>query len=184
MSEDAHCILTAEDVQKALSRMGAEIVDRNRGVRNLALVGVRTRGEFLAKRLRECIVASGGSSQEEERVPVGVLDVTIYRDDFDPLETRIEILQTEIPFSVEGVHIVLVDDVLWTGRTVRAAMTGVMSFGRPGCISLAVLIDRKGRELPISADFVGRTVSTSPQDHVQVLLSEVDNRDEVVVSQL
>ena len=181
MSGDARCILTGDDIKRALDRMGAEIVEENRGVSGLALVGIRTRGEFLANRLRESIAAHREDSRGEGQVPAGVLDSTIYRDDYDPLRTGIQIQQTEIPFGVEGIHIVLVDDVLWTGRTVRAAMTGVMSFGRPSRISLAVLVDREGRELPISADFVGRRVSTGPEDRVRVRLREIDDRDEVMI---
>ncbi len=182
MKGDTRCILTAEDILRALDRMAAEIVEHNRGVRNLALVGIRTRGEFLAQRLQRFIdshaeTGSGGDGT----VPVGVMDATIYRDDYDPLQASAKIHQTEIPFDVEGTHVVLVDDVLWTGRTVRAAMTGMMTFGRPTRMSLAVLVDREGRELPISPDFCGREVSTAPDERVKVLLHEVDGRDEVVV---
>jgi pyrimidine operon attenuation protein/uracil phosphoribosyltransferase len=182
MNGEARCILTAGDIQRALDRMGAEIVERNRGIRDLALVGIRTRGEFLAQRLQQSIAfhAVTGSG-EGGKVPVGVLDTTIHRDDYDPLRGEVQIHRTEIAFDVEGLHLILVDDVLWTGRTVRAGMTGVMSFGRPSRISLAVLVDREGRELPISADFCGREISTSPDERVKVLLQEVDDRDEVLV---
>ena len=182
MSGDSRCILTAGDIQRALERMAAEIIERNRGVRDLALVGIRTRGEFLAQRLQQSIAfhAVTGSG-EGGKVPMGALDTTIHRDDFDPLRADVQIHRTEVAFEVEGLHVVLVDDVLWTGRTVRAAMTGVMSFGRPSRISLAVLVDREGRELPISADFCGREVSTAPDERVKVLLREVDDRDEVLV---
>lgn len=182
MKGGTRCILTAEDIQRALDRMAAEIVERNRGVRNLALVGVRTRGEFLARRIQRLIETSAGAAPGgNDSVPVGVLDTTIYRDDYDPLRASVRIEKTEIPFDVDGAHVVLVDDVLWTGRTARAAMTGVMSFGRPSRISLAVLVDRQGRELPIGADFLGKQVSTAPDERVKVLLQEVDGRDEVVV---
>ncbi len=179
MNQDIRSILTFDDIQRALDRMAAEIVEHNRGVRNLVLVGIRTRGEFLAKRLQQIIASHTG--QDEPLVPVGVLDATIYRDDYDPLRATVQISKTEMPFDVDGVHVVLVDDVLWTGRTVRAAMTGVMSFGRPSRISLAVLVDREGRELPISADFLGKEVSTAPDERVTVRLGEVDGQDEVVV---
>ncbi|MFQ5914371.1 MAG: bifunctional pyr operon transcriptional regulator/uracil phosphoribosyltransferase PyrR [Nitrospinota bacterium] len=181
MTGDARCILTAEDTQRALDRMAAEIVERNRGARNLGLVGIRTRGEFLAKRLQRSIESHADAGSGGGTVPTGVLDATIYRDDYDPLRASVQIRKTEIPFDVDGVHVVLVDDVLWTGRTARAAMTGVMSFGRPSRISLAVLVDREGRELPISADFCGKEVSTAPDERVKVLLRETDERDEVLV---
>jgi pyrimidine operon attenuation protein/uracil phosphoribosyltransferase len=169
MNQDTRSILTSDDIQRALDRMAAEIVEHNRGVRNLALVGVRTRGEFLAKRLQPIIAShtQEDSSEDGPVVPVGVLDATIYRDDYDPLRATVQIDRTEMPFDVDGIHVVLVDDVLWTGRTIRAAMTGVMSFGRPSRISLAVLVDREG--------------STAPDERVKVHLREVDGQDEVVV---
>jgi pyrimidine operon attenuation protein/uracil phosphoribosyltransferase len=165
MNSEARCILTAGDIQRALDRMGAEIVERNRGIRDLALVGIRTRGEFLAQRLQQSIAfhAVTGSG-EGGKVPVGVLDTTIHRDDYDPLRGEVQIHRTEIAFDVEGLHLIL-----------------VMSFGRPSRISLAVLVDREGRELPISADFCGREISTAPDERVKVLLQEVDDRDEVLV---
>ena len=171
-------LLTAEDIRRALDRMAAEIIERNRGLKRLGLIGIRTRGEFLASRLRDLMAAR---ADEGEVIPVGVLDATIYRDDYDPMRTAVRMGKTEVPFPVDDLHIVMVDDVLYTGRTARAAMTGVMALGRPSLLTLAVLVDRGGRELPIRADFVGKTVATSREERVKVLLEEIDGRDEVLL---
>jgi pyrimidine operon attenuation protein/uracil phosphoribosyltransferase len=172
-------VMDADRVSRSLTRMAHEIVEHNRGVDNLALVGIRTRGVPLARRLGALLRGISGVE-----VPTGTLDITLYRDDLmrhavgpQPLVRR-----TEIAFSIDGRHILLVDDVLYTGRTIRAALDALIDFGRPQTIQLAVLVDRGHRELPIRADYVGRNIPTSPQQSVQVHLAEVDGRDEVEVA--
>ena len=172
----AKSVLTSEDVGRALRRMAHEILERNRGAEDLVLLGIRTRGIPLAERLVENIAEFEG-----RKVPVGELDVTLYRDDYartGPLPLG----QTTFPDSIDGKVVVLVDDVLYTGRTVRAAMDAVMDYGRPTKIQLAVLVDRGHRELPIRADFVGKNLPTSEDQVVKVRLSERDGDDAVVVS--
>lgn len=161
-------------IREALDRMTAEMVRRFPGARGLALVGIRTRGEFLAKRFQAAL-----DRLEHARVPVGALDITVYRDDFDALQDEIRVRGSQIDFDPRGRHVVLVDDVLFTGRTIRAAMDALVDYGRPRAIRLAVLIDRGHRELPIRADHVGKNVPTQPRDDVRVHLVEVDGRDEV-----
>ncbi|CAB1128488.1 transcriptional attenuator and uracil phosphoribosyltransferase activity [Candidatus Hydrogenisulfobacillus filiaventi] len=168
-------VLDAEGIRRALMRMAHEILERNRGARDLMLVGIRTRGVPLAERLAANIAAIEG-----EPVPVGALDIGLYRDDlarrpFVPLQG------THVPQSVEGLAVVLVDDVLYTGRTVRAALDALSDLGRPRCIQLAVLVDRGHRELPIRADYVGKNLPTAPGDDVVVHLQETDGEDAVLV---
>ena len=155
-------VMDAEAMQRALTRVAHEVLERNKGAGNLAIVGIVTRGAVLADLLADRIAAIEG-----QRVPVGTLDISFYRDD---LATRLnpEVHRTDIPFSVEGRDIVLVDDVLYTGRTIRAAMDALIDLGRPRSIQLAVLIDRGHRELPIRADYVGRNVPTAQEEDVQV----------------
>ena len=171
-------LMDAERVARALMRMAHEIVERNRDLSELALVGIRTRGVPLAARLRANL-----REITHIDVPVGALDITLYRDDLmrhavgpQPLVRR-----TEIPFSIDDRRIVLVDDVLYTGRTVRAGLDALIDFGRPRAIQLVALVDRGHRELPIRADYVGRNIPTSLQQSVQVRLVETDGRDEVEV---
>lgn len=169
-------VLSASAMGRALSRMASEIVDHNGGCRELAFVGIRRRGVPLAERLAARLERSEGVS-----LPVGALDITLYRDDLTPVGPQPIVGETEIPFEVEERVIVLVDDVLFTGRTVRAALDALVSLGRPRGIQLAVLIDRGHRELPIAADYVGRTLETRRDELVQVALREVDGVDLVSV---
>ena len=170
--------MDADRIARTLTRIAHEIVERNKGVDDLALVGVRTRGVHLARRLARTLKDITG-----DEVPTGALDITLYRDDLmrhavgpQPLVRR-----TEIPFSIDDRKILLVDDVLYTGRTTRAALDALIDFGRPRGIQLIVLVDRGHRELPIKADYVGKNLPTSPDESVQVCLQESDNRDEVVL---
>jgi pyrimidine operon attenuation protein/uracil phosphoribosyltransferase len=153
-----------------------EIVEKNRGTEGLALVGVRSRGEYLAERLRRKI-----GDIEGVEVPLGIIDITLYRDDLDHRAQQPAVKGTEIAFDVDGKRIVLVDDVLFTGRTVRAAMDAIVDFGRPQKIELVAFVDRGHRELPIRADYVGKNIPTSYQERVSVRLVECDGVDEVVV---
>ncbi len=169
-------VLDAKEMERALSRMAHEIIEHNKGVERLALIGIRTGGVPLAERLRERITAI-----EQRVVPVGVLDITLYRDDWTRLSHKPMVQKTEIEFPVDDMDIVLVDDVLYTGRTVRAAMDALLDIGRPATIQLAVLVDRGRRQLPIQPDYVGLSMKTSSGEHVNVYLRETDGRDEVVL---
>ncbi len=168
--------LTAQEIQRALTRVAHEILERNKGAENLALVGIRTRGVPLARRLIEQIKKIEGIE-----VPLGMLDITLYRDDVGTGKQNPVLKKTEIPFSITEKTIVLVDDVLFTGRTIRAAIDALMDFGRPAGVQLAVLIDRGHRELPIRADFVGKNLPTSRDMRVRVQLAENDETDRVLV---
>lgn len=163
-------------IREALDRMTAEMVRRFPGARGLALVGIRTRGEFLAKRFQAAL-----DRLEHARVPVGALDITVYRDDFDALQDEIRVRGSQIDFDPRGRHVVLVDDVLFTGRSARAGMDAVIDRGRPSSVVLAVLVDRGHREVPIQADLVGRVVETAREERVRVQLEEVDGVDRVVL---
>lgn len=170
-------ILTADDMNRALTRIAHEILEKNKGAENLVLIGIRKRGVYLAQRLAEKI-----KNIEGGKLPIGSLDITFYRDDVG-LQFRPQVFSTEIPFDLTGKDIVLVDDVLYTGRTTRAAMDAIMDFGRPASIQLAVMIDRGHRELPIRADYVGKNIPTAGREEVRVKLIEEDNIDEVVVGE-
>lgn len=170
--------MDAAKIRRVLHRLTTEILERNRNLKNLVIVGVRTRGIYLGKR-----VASLIKELEGIEVPVGVLDITLYRDDFSELETQHMVQKTEIPFPIAKKDIILVDDVLFTGRTIRAAMDGLFDLGRPHSIQLLVLIDRGHRELPIRADYVGKVLPTSRKELVQVRLKEVDGIDEVLITE-
>jgi pyrimidine operon attenuation protein/uracil phosphoribosyltransferase len=170
--------MDADRMGRTLTRIAHEILERNRGVEELALVGIRTRGVPLARRIAHTI-----REIHRHEVPTGALDITLYRDDLmrhavgpQPLVRR-----TEIPFSIDDKRILLVDDVLYTGRTIRAALDALIDFGRPKAIQLVVLVDRGHRELPIKADYVGKNLPTSSAQSVQVHLTEIDGRDEVEV---
>lgn len=169
-------ILDAAGITRAITRIAHEIVERNKGVREVVLVGLRSRGVDLARR-----IAGKLDEIEGARLPVGALDITLYRDDLGRAVTQPAVRRTEIPFSVNDQIVVLVDDVLYTGRSCRAAMDALMDLGRPRLIQLAVLVDRGHRELPIRADYVGKNVPTSHQEQVQVLLTEEDGVDRVVI---
>lgn len=168
-------ILDAGDVERAVRRIAHEVVERNRGAADLAIIGVRTRGVPLARRIASVI-----NRLEGVEVPLGVLDITLYRDD---IQTRPQpvVRETDIPFDVTGLNVVIVDDVLSTGRSVRAAIDALIDFGRPRTVQLAVLVDRGHRELPIRADYVGKNVPTSLRERVSVQLEEEDGRDAVII---
>jgi len=170
-------IMAAEEMRRALVRIGHEVVERNQGHQHLVFVGMRTRGVPLAHR-----IASAISSFEGVDLPVGALDISLYRDDLN-LRGRLMVHPTDIPVDIEEKRIILVDDVLFTGRSIRAALDALIDFGRPRSIQLAVLIDRGHRELPIRADYVGRNVPTSIREEVRVRLKETDSKDEVVLLQ-
>jgi len=165
-----------DDVRRALTRIAHEVLERDKGVTDVVLVGIADRGDDLARRLAQEIRRIEGVE-----IPVGVLDITFYRDDIGMRAEAPEVRETRIPFDVSGKTVVLVDDVLFTGRTIRSAMDALMDLGRPRKIQLAVLVDRGHRELPIRADFVGKNVPTSRADDVRVLIAEVDGQDGVVV---
>lgn len=168
-------ILDAAAINRALTRVAHEIIEKNRGVVGIALIGIRTRGVFLAKRLASKIKGIEGND-----VPVGNLDISFYRDDFST-NPQPKVLGTEINFDINGLTVVLCDDVLFTGRTIRAAMDALIDYGRPKSIQLAVMIDRGHRELPIRADFVGKNIPTAKKEMVKVNLEEVDEIDSVQI---
>ena len=172
--------LDALRISRSLARIAHEILERNRAVDELALVGIRTRGVPLARRLARAIHEISG-----HEVPTGALDITLYRDDLMRTAVGAQplIRKTEIPFSIDDRRILLVDDVLYTGRTIRAALDALIEFGRPKAIQLVVLVDRGHRELPIKADYVGKNLPTSLSQSVQVHLVEVDGRDEVEIQE-
>jgi pyrimidine operon attenuation protein/uracil phosphoribosyltransferase len=171
-------IMTADDVRRALIRISHEIVEKHGGTDGLALVGVQRRGVPLAQR-----IAAAVEQHEGVRLPVGDLDITFYRDDLSRISRQPLVRTPELPFQLEEVTVVVVDDVLYTGRTVRAAMDALMDHGRPSAVRLAVLIDRGHRELPIRADHVGKNVPTSRQEVIEVRLAEVDKgTDEVIIT--
>lgn len=157
-------------------RIAHEILEKNRGAPDLCLLGIRNRGAYLARRLAGCI-----KKIEDRDVPVGILDITLYRDDLSLIAEQPVVRKTEINFDITGKVAVLVDDVLYTGRTIRAALDALIDFGRPRAIQLAVLIDRGHRELPIRADYVGKNIPTSKNETVEVRLEEADGNEEVVI---
>ena len=166
--------MDADEMRRAWTRIAHEILERNKGVENLAIVGILRKGAPLARRLAETITRIEGTP-----VPVGELDISLYRDDFRTYQPHVG--TTQIPFDIEGKNLVLVDEVIYTGRTVRAALGGLVDLGRPSVTQLAVLIDRGHRELPIRPDFVGKNIPTSRNEHVTVYLSELDGDDRVVI---
>jgi pyrimidine operon attenuation protein/uracil phosphoribosyltransferase len=171
-------VMDADRMSRALTRIAHEILERNRGVDELALVGIRTRGVPLARRLARALKEINGDD-----VPTGALDITLYRDDLmrHAVGPQPVVRRTEIPFSIDDRKILLVDDVLYTGRTIRAALDALIDFGRPRAIQLIVLVDRGHRELPIKADYVGKNLPTSLRQSVQVRLQETDGTDEIVI---
>lgn len=174
--KDKAKILDKEAIARALMRIAHEIVEKNKGTDNLCLIGIRNRGVYLAQRLAEYI-----KKIEGQEVLKGALDITLYRDDLALASGQPIVHKTEIDFDINGKNLVLVDDVLYTGRTVRAALDALVDFGRPKTIQLAVLVDRGHRELPVRPDFVGKNIPTSQNETVQVRLSESDNEEEVVI---
>lgn len=169
-------VMDAEAVRRALTRIAHEVVERNKGTRELAIVGIRTRGAILAQRLAKAIETIDGHP-----VQVGILDITLYRDDLSRNAPNPVVHATEIAFDIADYQLVLVDDVLFTGRTIRAALNALADLGRPKTIQLAVLVDRGHRELPIRADYVGKNIPTSLTEHVEVRLNELDEKEEVVL---
>lgn len=171
-------ILDEAAIRRALTRIAHEIIERNKGVKDMVLVGIKTRGVFLARRLRERIWQIEG-----QKVPIGELDITLYRDDLTEKNAEPQLRDTNVP-AIVGKKVILIDDVLFTGRTIRAAMDALIDLGRPEMIQLAVLVDRGHRELPIRPDFVGKNVPTSRREIVQVSLMEADEQtDEVSIRQ-
>jgi pyrimidine operon attenuation protein/uracil phosphoribosyltransferase len=169
-------VLDARAVERTLKRMAVEIVELNRGTDDLIVVGIQRRGVQLADRIVKMIEGGEGVA-----VPQGSLDITLYRDDLQTIGPRPVVGPTYLPWALDGKHVVIVDDVLYTGRTVRAALDELADFGRPASISLAVLIDRGGRELPIHADVVGKKITVADGERVDVMVAELDDRTEVVV---
>ena len=171
-------VMDRDRMARTLTRIAHEIVERNRGLDEIALVGIRSRGEHLARRLADRL-----HEITDRRVPTGALDITLYRDDLmrQPVGPQPLVRRTDIPFSIDDRVILLVDDVLFTGRTTRAALDALIDFGRPRAIQLIAFVDRGHRELPIKADYVGKNLPTSRRESVQVRLEEVDGHDEVVV---
>jgi len=171
-------ILAEGDISRIISRISHQVIEKNQGIENLILMGIRTRGVPLSKRIANKIKEIEGKT-----VPVGELDITLYRDDLSTTQDQPTVRQTKLPFSVSGKNIILVDDVLFTGRTVRAALDAVIDLGRPRSIQLAVLVDRGHRELPIRADYVGKNVPTSMNEIILVKLNETDGADEVLIAE-
>jgi pyrimidine operon attenuation protein/uracil phosphoribosyltransferase len=169
-------IMTADDVRRTLARIAHEIIERNRSMSDLVLVGMRTRGVPLARRL-----ATNIKTFEGVEIPVGALDIGLYRDDLDDLDFKPLINSTEIPTDIKGRTVVLVDDVLYTGRSTRAALDALIDFGRPGTIQLAVLVDRGHRELPIRADYIGKNIPSARSEEIKVELTETDGIDQVAI---
>ncbi len=169
-------LIDHQGFQRTLTRLAHEILELNKGSETIALVGIRTRGEFLARRLAEKI-----QEIEHRELQVGFLDITLYRDDLRGKLNQPILKGTDIMFDITGKNIILVDDVLYTGRTIRAALDALIDLGRPATIQLAVLVDRGHRELPIKADFIGKNCPTSPNEEVRVLMQEIDEEDAVVL---
>ena len=177
MTDRQSTILDARAMDRMLRRMADEIVELNDGTDDLVIVGIQRRGVQLAAR-----IVSSINVREGVELPSGALDITLYRDDLQTVGPRPVVGPTNLPWAIDGKHVVIVDDVLYTGRTVRAALDELADFGRPASIALAVLVDRGGRELPIHADVVGKKVEVAPGDRVDVLIVELDERDAVVVA--
>ena len=176
---DKTVLMDSEGIRRALTRISHEIVEKNKGVENIVLVGIRTRGVPIAERL-----AANIEKIEGQKPPVGVLDITLYRDDLSTLAYQPIVRPTELPVDITGKTVVLVDDVLYTGRTIRAALDAIIDNGRPKTIQLAVLIDRGHRELPIRADFVGKNVPTSSKEAISVQLQSTDEAEQVMLREI
>jgi pyrimidine operon attenuation protein/uracil phosphoribosyltransferase len=177
MARKKKIIMTAQDIERALDRIALQILEKNIRIEDLIIVGIHTGGVFLADRLHAII-----KKREKKDLPAGSLDITLYRDDWSRVSQNPIVKKTDIAFEVEGKTLILVDDVIYTGRTIRAALDAIMDFGRPSLIQLAVLIDRGGRELPIQADFIGMEIKVKTDQHIDVLLHEDGGTDEVVLS--
>jgi pyrimidine operon attenuation protein/uracil phosphoribosyltransferase len=171
-------VMDATKIRRVIDRMATEILERNRNLKALVIVGIRTRGIYIGKRIARII-----KETEAVDIPVGIMDITRYRDDFSKNETPHKGTKTDIPFPIAKKDVILVDDVLMTGRTIRAAMEGLFDLGRPRSIQLLVLIDRGHRELPIRADYIGKQLPSSRREIIKVRLKEIDNRDEVLITE-
>ncbi len=169
-------IADAAQMERSITRLAHEIIERNKGAANLCVIGIKTRGDFLAKRIADRI-----SNIEKLAIPLGTLDITLYRDDVRQKLKLPELKRTEVPFDITDKNIILVDDVLFTGRTIRSALDALIDIGRPTTIQLAVMVDRGHRELPISADYVGKNQPTAIKESVVVHLSEIDGTDEILL---
>jgi len=178
-AESSIRVMDAEHVTRSLNRIAYEILEKNRTLENVALVGIRSRGVPLARRLAEKLQDIGHGA-----VRTGELDINLYRDDLSRIAYHPVLKRTEIPFEIDDMVVVLVDDVLYTGRTIRAALGALMDLGRPSWVQLAVLVDRGHRELPIRADYIGKNVATSKKQRVEVLLRELDGNDQVLISDM
>jgi pyrimidine operon attenuation protein/uracil phosphoribosyltransferase len=169
-------ILDKDALNRSLMRIAHEILEKNKGTEDLCLVGIRNRGAYIAKRLADCI-----EKIDQVRIQVGILDITLYRDDLTLIAAHPVVHKTDIGFDIADKNLILIDDVLYTGRTVRAALDALIDLGRPRSIQLAVLVDRGHRELPIRADYAGKNIPTSKNEAIEVHLEEVDGKDEVVI---
>jgi pyrimidine operon attenuation protein / uracil phosphoribosyltransferase len=173
----ARTIMIGRDIERSLDRISLEIVERNHGVTDLSIIGIHTGGVFLAQRIKRQI-----EEREDVTLPAGNVDITLYRDDWSLISQNPIVRKSDIGFLLEDKRVILVDDVIFTGRTIRAAMDAIMDYGRPLSIQLAVLVDRGGRELPIQPDYIGMTVGVAPNERVDVLLAEKNARDAVILS--
>jgi pyrimidine operon attenuation protein/uracil phosphoribosyltransferase len=176
VKQASRTVMDAQEINRALTRVAHEIIEKNRGIAEVALVGIRTGGVYLAKRLAKKLQEIEGTA-----VPLGELDITLYRDDLNARKEHPVLRKTDIPFDVTDLKVILVDDVLFTGRTTRAAMDGLIDLGRPGEIQLAVLVDRGHRQLPIKATYVGKNLPTALEESVEVYLEEAGTPDRVVL---
>lgn len=169
-------LMDAKGLTRTLQRLTHEMLEKNKGIQDLLIVGIRNRGDCLARRIIQSI-----KEIEGEEVPMGILDITLYRDDFQRFSESAVVQETDITFDITDKTVILVDDVLYTGRTIRAALDALIDLGRPACIQLTVLIDRGHRELPIKADYVGKNVPTAIGEEIQVKLKEIDGEDKVLL---
>ena len=176
VKQTSRTVMDAQEINRALTRVAHEVIEKNHGITNVALVGIRTGGVYLAKRLAKKLQEIEGTA-----VPVGELDITLYRDDLNSRKEHPVLRKTDIPFDITHRKVILVDDVLFTGRTIRAAMDGLIDLGRPGEIQLAVLVDRGHRQLPIKATYVGKNLPTALEESVEVYLEEAGTPDRVVL---
>lgn len=172
-------VMDEVQIKRALARIAHEILEKNRGAEELVIIGIRSRGDSLARRIKNYI-----NEVESVDIPLGVLDITLYRDDFTTIDYKPIVGKTEIPFDVTDKIVVLIDDVLYTGRTVRAALDAIIDFGRPKEIQLAILVDRGHRELPIRPDYIGKNVPTAENELVEVQVKEVDGVDRVIIREV
>ena len=176
MSMKSSTLLNGDEITLAINRISLQVLEKNHSPDNLAIVGIHTCGVFLAQRMRSFI-----QGQTSQLLPYGSLDINLYRDDWSLITQNPVVKTTDIGFDVEGKDVILVDDVLFTGRTIRAAMEALMDYGRPRTIQLAILVDRGGREIPVQADYVGLTTSVRPDERIQVMLQEQSGQDQVVL---